>query len=549
MKIALAQINPVVGDIDCNRDKIIDYIRRTAELDAEIAIFSEMSLLGYPPMDLLLNPQLIDDNIAALNETADACTHCAALVGFACRHTGPVGRELHNAAALLNQGQIRAVYYKQLLPDYDVFDENRYFEPAGEQEPLDFHDKRLAVTICEDIWARPQNAPKPYYKVDPLARMMQDHPDLIVNLSAIPFAHDKQKFRFDLFAQQARNHRLPLINVNQVGGNDELIFDGSSCAYDAHGNLIAQAKAFDEDLLIIDLNNLSDARREPVPGGIASVHDALVLGLRDYVRKCRFDGVLLGLSGGIDSAVLATLAVAALGPDKVHAVALPGRFSRPDSLIDAQKLARQLGINLRTIPIEKPHALMEEILQPHFADRQPDVTEENLQARIRGNILMALSNKFGHLLLAAGNKSELAAGYCTLYGDMTGGLAPLADVPKTMVYELARYVNRHTGIIPSSIITKPPSAELKPDQTDQDTLPPYDQLDQILERYVVESRPFAEIVAAGFDKELVARVIKMTDRSEFKRRQAPPALKISRRAFGLGRRLPLAQNYQPYKRF
>ena len=425
---------------------------------------------------------------------------------------------------------------------------NAILNPPNCRALLIFKEMNLGVTICEDIWSRPKTADRPYYQADPTAHLVQQGAEIIINLSAIPFAHDKQAFRFDLFAHQARTYNLPLINVNQVGGNDELVFDGASCAYDSKGNLLAQAHAFQEDFLIIDFDNPGQTRRADLPAGMPAIHNALVLGLRDYVRKCGFESVILGLSGGIDSAVVACLAVQALGSGKVHAVALPSRYSGPESLIDAQQLAQNLGIKLETIPIEKPHTAMEEILQSSFTGLEPGITEENLQPRIRGNILMALSNKFGHLLLACGNKSELATGYCTLYGDLAGGLTVIGDLTKTQVYELARFINRHRQIIPESIITKPPTAELKPDQTDQDSLPPYDLLDSILELYIVQNQSFPQIVNAGFDPDLVRRIIKLVERSEFKRRQAPPGLKISSRAFGIGRRMPIAQNYQPYKR-
>ena len=544
MKIAIAQINPVVGDIPYNRDRIIECIRRAAGEKADLVVFSEMSLVGYPPMDLLLNPQLIDDNLAALHEIAAHSTECAALVGFACRHTGEIGREFHNAAALLGEGQIKSICYKRLLPNYDVFDERRYFEPGGPQAPINLNNIKLGVTICEDLWSRPKTAERPYYQANPTADLANQGAEIIINLSAIPFAWDKQAFRFELFAHQARTYNLPLINVNQVGGNDELIFDGASCAYDSKGKLLAQAHAFQEDFLIIDFDHPEQTRREDLPAGMAAIHGALVLGLRDYVRKCGFESVILGLSGGIDSAVVACLAVGALGLDKVHAVALPSRYSSGESFADAERLARNLGIKLLTIPIEKPHIAMEEVLRPWFAGREAGVAEENIQSRIRGTILMALSNKFGHLVLATGNKSELATGYCTLYGDMAGGLAVISDLMKTQVYELARFINREREIIPESIIAKVPTAELKPNQTDQDTLPPYDLLDAILELYVVQNKSFNQIVSAGYDPDLVGRIIKMVDGSEFKRRQIPPGLKISSRAFGIGRRMPVAQNFQ-----
>lgn len=548
MKIALAQINPTVGDIAGNSVKISDYIQRAEKQGAKLVVFSELALIGYPPKDMLLKEQLINDNIAALEEVAGGCNGCAALVGFVCCHDGNTGKELYNAAALLNKGKTQAVYYKQLLPTYDVFDERRYFQPGKSQQVVSIGGMRLGLTICEDIWPTPEQNSRRLYDIDPFAELARAKVDAAINMSASPFVMDKHAFRCQMFSQQCRRYSLPLIYANQVGGNDELIFDGCSCVFDRNGQVIAQARDFEEDLLIVDLEAPWENRKEQVKTGIGSVHDGLVLGLRDYVRKCNFQTVALGLSGGIDSAVTAALAVRALGKDKVVAVAMPSRYSTAGSITDAEHLAKNLGIQLLTIPIEKVHLAMEKTLQEHFRGLEPDITEENIQARIRCNILMALSNKFGHLLLTTGNKSELAVGYCTMYGDMAGGLAVISDVPKTMVYELARYINREKEVIPVSSITKPPSAELHPDQKDEDLLPPYNQLDKILQRYVEKNHSPDQIVEAGFDLETVRRIIDLIDRSEYKRRQAAPGLKVTSRAFGFGRRMPIAQNYRPYKK-
>jgi len=548
MKIAIGQINPTVGDITTNAALIKQFIARAEEHQVQLVVFPELSLIGYPPKDLLLKPQFIDDNIAALKDLAQVTNNCAALVGFVSRHEAPSGRELHNAAALLTDGRVSAAYYKQRLPGYDIFDETRYFEPAGSQQIMSFQDIRIGLTICEDIWQGPGFAPRQIYKADPLADIAREQVDLVINISASPFVVDKHRFRCKIFAQLCKRHQLPLVYANQVGGNDELIFDGSSCAFDNKGELIAQAKDFTEDLLIIDLSKPDLARKETIRTDIAAVKAALVLGLRDFVRKRKKKKVLIGSSGCIDSAVVAALAVEALGAENVLAVALPSRYSSETSLTDAAQLANNLGIKLLEIPIEQAHSAIENTLELHFRDRQPDITEENIQARLRGVILMALSNKFGHLLLTTGNKSELATGYCTLYGDMAGGLAVISDVPKMMVYELARYINRDKEIIPANCITKPPSAELRFNQTDQDSLPPYEQLDEIMQRYVEQEQPFAEIVKAGFDAALVERIINLIDRNEYKRRQAALGLKVTSRAFGFGRRMPIAQNYRPYKR-
>ena len=545
MKIALAQINPTVGDITANSAKIKRYIRQATKQGAELTVFSELALIGYPPKDLLLRNDFIDDNIAALKNIARECGDCGVLIGYVCRHKGETGKELHNAAGLLHKGKIEAVYSKQLLPTYDVFDERRYFEPARTQQVVEFRGLRLGLSICEDIWQTSEQQERYPYDIKPLAELARAKVDVVLNMSASPFTVDKHTFRCELFSRQCRQYKLPLIYVNQVGGNDELIFDGCSCAFDENGKLIAQAKDFAEDLLIIDLDNPAENHREEIKTSVASVHDALVLGLRDYAHKCGFKSVVLGLSGGIDSAVTAALAVEAMGKKNVVGVAMPSRYSSKGSLTDAQKLAQNLGIKLPVVPIEKAHIAMEEIMREPFAGRKPDITEENIQARIRGNILMALSNKFGHLLLTTGNKSELAVGYCTMYGDMAGGLAVISDVPKTMVYKLARYINRDGELIPDSSITKPPSAELRPDQKDQDSLPPYEQLDEILQRYVEQRQSPAEITTAGFDEQIVNQVVRMVDRNEYKRKQAAPGLKVTSRAFGSGRRMPIAQNYIP----
>jgi NAD+ synthase (glutamine-hydrolysing) len=545
MILALAQINPIIGDLQGNSERMIQTIRRAHEAGAQLVVFGELSLVGYPPKDLLLKPRFIDDNLKALEHIAHTCQDCAALVGFVARQLGSTGRGLHNAAALLQEGQVVATYYKQLLPTYDVFDETRYFEPAPSQQVIEFGGLRLGLTICEDIWKRSPHHSHSLYDGSPIDDLAKLGVDCIINMSASPFEIDKHTYRCELFAEQCRKHQLPLVYVNQVGGNDELVFDGCSCLFDAQGNRVTQAVDFAEDLVLVDLDHL-DKSTHPVRTGIASVHGALVLGLSDYVRKCQFKSVVLGLSGGIDSAVTAALAVEALGADRVVGVAMPSRYSSQGSIDDAKALAKNLGIEFHLIEIEPAHQAMEATLSTQFSDCDPDTTEENIQARLRGNILMALSNKFGHLLLTTGNKSELAVGYCTMYGDMAGGLAVISDVPKTMVYELARYINRDKEIIPNATITKPPSAELRPDQKDQDSLPPYDQLDEILQRYVEQEQALDEIVAAGFNTETVSQVIRLVDRNEYKRKQAAPGLKVTSRAFGFGRRMPIAQNYQPF---
>ncbi|MCG3178433.1 MAG: Glutamine-dependent NAD(+) synthetase [Phycisphaerae bacterium] len=552
MKIALAQFNPTVGDIAGNARRIAAMIDQAADAGADLIATPELGLLGYPPKDLLLKPQVVADNLRALDELAARCTRIAALVGFAKGNLQEVGRPLRNCVALLAGGRVVSRHAKQLLPTYDIFDESRYFEPGDAVQVADLGGRKLGLTICEDLWSLARVNGRRLYDTDPVGTLAKAGAEVVINISASPFVVGKHAVRTQLFAEQARANRVPVLYVNQVGGNDELVFDGASCAFAADGRLIAQARDFEEDLLLVDVGGRGpgaggEERISPVREGVASVHAALVLGLRDYCRKCGFTDVLLGLSGGIDSAVTATLAVDALGAGHVHGVAMPSRYSSGHSLEDAAAVARNLGIDYRVIPIDAIHGAFESSLAPAFADsdQPPGTAEENIQARVRGNILMSISNKFGYMVLSTGNKSELAVGYCTLYGDMSGGLAVISDVPKTMVYKLAEWLNRDGERIPRRSITKPPSAELKPDQTDQDSLPPYEVLDAILERYVEQEQSAAQIVAAGFGREVVARVVRMVDVNEYKRKQAAPGLKVTGRAFGTGRRMPIAQRYRP----
>lgn len=546
MRIALAQINPIVGDIVGNTAMIIDCISEARQAGASLVVFPELSVVGYPPRDLLLKPRFIQANIDAVRQIANRCVGISAIVGFVEQNTEPEGRRLRNAVAYCRDCQVREIRHKSLLPTYDVFDEQRYFEPGPGVTLIEHERTPLGMSICEDLWNDEQLIGRRIYHQDPVGQLASAGAKVLINVSASPFWQDKHPFRQRLFGHQARRHKLPIVFVNQVGGNDELIFDGASMLIDAGGNVVAQAKAFESDLLIVDTESPSSARREPYPESIASVHDALVLGTRDYVRKCGFRRVVLGLSGGIDSAVTAALAAAALGPDNVTGASMPSRYSSDHSVSDAEVLARNLGIRYKTIPIGAMHDVLEGQLQPHFEGRPPDITEENIQARIRGLLLMSLSNKFGCLLLTTGNKSELAVGYCTLYGDMCGGLAVISDVPKTTVYKLAEYINQRAGreVIPRSSISKPPSAELRPDQTDQDSLPPYDVLDAILHKYVEEELSSDEIVAAGFDPQVVQQVVRMVDTNEYKRKQAALGLKVTSRAFGVGRRMPIATRFR-----
>ena len=547
MKIALAQINPTMGDIAGNAARVTSRIDDAAAAGADLVVFPEQTLLGYPARDLFQRREVLVANTAALNCIASHNPKIAILIGFSELNDAPVGRLAYNAAALLHNGRIIHTWRKQLLPTYDIFDDARYFEPGGPQSVIEFQGRRLGVAICEDLLAE-QLFAKPLYANDPVADAHRNRADLLINITASPYHHDKHTtWRLGKIAAQARANQLTVVNVNQVGGNDEILFDGASCVVGPDGGLIAQAASFREDLLIVDLEKPAIARRETTPTGMSGLRQALALGIHDYLRKCGLSKVVVGLSGGIDSALVAALAVEALGAAAVHGVAMPSRFSSDHSLTDARDLARNLGIHLSVIEIEKMHAAAEQTLSPHFAGRPADVTEENLQARIRGQILMALSNKFGCMVLTTGNKSELATGYCTLYGDMCGGLAVLGDVLKTTVYKLARHINEHAGreLIPRSTLEKVPSAELKPNQTDQDTLPPYDVLDAIIARYEEQWQSADEIIAAGFDRPLVERVIRMINASEYKRQQAAPVLRVSPRAFGYGRRMPIAARTAP----
>ena len=547
MILALAQINPIVGDIAGNCAKIRRGIEQSRSAHADVVVFPELAVCGYPPKDLLLKPKFVLENARAVEQLAVATGGGPAVfVGFVRRNPSPVGRRVHNSLALLAEGRVQDTFDKCLLPTYDVFDEDRYFEAGRAARVVDLllagQSVRVGVTICEDLWNDERLIARRLYHTDPLAALASAGAQFVVNASASPYEADKQAFRERLLGGQAAARRLPLVFVNQVGGNDELIFDGASGAFDAQGSLIARAKAFHDDLLLIDFDCPATNRIEPYPESIASVWDALVLGTRDYVEKCRFGEVVIGLSGGIDSAITAAIAADALGSSRVHGIAMPSRYSSDHSITDAKALAENLGIDFQIIPISPLHDSFESHLRPFFRGRPPDITEENVQARIRGNILMALSNKFAWLLLTTGNKSELAVGYCTLYGDMCGGLAVISDVPKTMVYELSRHYNQRRGreVIPASSITKPPSAELKPDQLDQDSLPPYEVLDAILHAYVEQERSAEEIVQAGFGEQVVRDVVRKVDSNEYKRKQAATGLKVTSRAFGVGRRMPIA---------
>jgi len=550
MRIALAQVNATVGDIDGNARQVISGIAEARSKGVQLVVFQELVTLGYPPKDLLLRRALVDRNVEVLTSIASACIDITAVVGYVQRDPTGDGTGLLNSAAVCRNGRIELSYAKNLLPTYDVFDETRYFNPGSESAVFDVPDGdgclRVGLTICEDLWGDEQFGARRVYDRDPVGRTVKAGAKLILNIAASPFEAGKLKIRESLFAGQAREHRVPVVCVNQIGGNDDLLFDGASAVFDSAGLLTARAKAFAEDLLVFDMADAGANRIEPYPDRVNSIRRALVVGTRDYVRKCGFAEVIIGLSGGIDSAVTAAVAVEALGAERVHGLAMPSRYSSDHSIEDAQELADNLGILMDIVSIEKSHRAVEQAMQPLFADRRPGVTEENIQARIRGNFLMSLSNKFGYLLLTTGNKSELAVGYCTLYGDMCGGLAVLSDVPKTVVYELAELMNATSDkpCIPRRSIDKPPSAELCPDQTDQDSLPPYDVLDAILEGYVEREESVDTIAKAGFDRALVERIARLVDLNEYKRKQAAVGLKVTSRAFGTGRRMPVAARYR-----
>ena len=552
MRIALAQINPTVGDLVYNERLTIDAINRARDVGANLVVFPELSVTGYPPKDLLMKPQFIEDNRQVVKRIAAHARGIEAVIGYAEINENLIGRALYNAAAVLKDGRVASQHFKTLLPTYDVFDETRYFEPGPKSlrnQLVDIVGKRVGLSICEDLWNDERLIARRLYHENPIADLNAAGAKLMINCSASPFVVGKQNFRIKLFGEQAKQSGAPLIYVNQVGGNDELIFDGCSMVIDADGKVVAQAKDFEEDLLIVDWNETGFVPATSIhknPADLEAIYRALILGLRDYVRKCGFSSVVLGLSGGIDSALVCALAVAALGREKVMGVAMPSRYSSDHSVDDARKLAKNLGISFHTVAIQPAHIALEQMLHPIFAGKTADLTEENMQARLRGNVLMSISNKFGSLLLTTGNKSEVATGYCTLYGDMCGGLAVISDVPKTTVWALSRWINENAGreIIPWNSITKPPSAELRPNQVDQDSLPPYEILDAILFRLIEEDKSLSQIIAEGYDPQTVLRVTKLVDRSEYKRRQMAPGLKVTSRAFGVGRRVPIAQNYQ-----
>ena len=560
MKIALAQINPTVGDFIGNLQKIAASSRRAADLGARLTVFSELAICGYPPADFLEKPSFLARCRSAVDELAAATRDLptAVLAGVAlptdqqnrsvaitaAASAALADKHAFNAAVLIDRGQLLLEQHKRLLPFYDVFDEQRYFTPAESQRVIEFEGVRLAITICEDAWNDKNFWPRRLYPVDPMEELMHLQPALHINISSSPFWHSKQAVRREMLAAIARRDGIPVVMCNQVGGNDSLIFDGSSLALNSRGELIAQAASFEEDLVVFDPCTAQPLHL-PEDNATEAAYRALVLGTRDYVCKCGFRKVIVGLSGGIDSALVAAIATEALGPENVIGVGMPSPYSSSGSIDDSRRLAANLGIQFELIGISALFAEFRQALAPLFAGTKPDTAEENIQSRTRGVLLMALSNKFGALVLTTGNKSEMAVGYCTLYGDMVGALAVIGDLAKTRVYAVCRWLNREREIIPDAILSKPPSAELRPGQMDTDSLPPYEVLDPILEAYVERYETPEQIAAAcGFSLDLVKQVVRLVERSEYKRQQAAPVLKVTAKSFGMGRRFPIAVKVQ-----
>jgi NAD+ synthase (glutamine-hydrolysing) len=547
MRITVAQLDPVVGDVRGNVERIAATLDATRDQQPDLVVFSEMFLVGYPPKDLLERDwfiQRVKQGIEEVKSLSQSYPNVGILFGAPVPTRQANGKGLHNAAILVQDGREVGTAFKSLLPTYDVFDEARYFDPAPDVAVVPFKGERLGIHVCEDAWNDPTFwSKRPLYDCDPVEKLANQGATILLNISASPFSVGKEWVRYRLLARQAAKYGLPFLYANQVGGNDELVFDGRSICLDARGEVAAVLASFEEEVRLIDTEVLSPIEYK-AQEEIASVHDALVLGLRDYMHKCGFSQAVIGLSGGIDSSVTCALAARALGPTNVLGVSMPSQYSSQGSLDDAEQLARNLGIDYRVIPIKDTFAAYLDMLAEPFAGTEPNVAEENIQARIRGNILMALSNKFGHLVLSTGNKSELAVGYCTLYGDMSGGLAVISDVPKGMVYDLAHYMNRAGDVVPENSIEKPPSAELKPDQVDQDTLPPYPVLDEILRLYIEEALSVDEIVSRGFEGQTVRWVARTVDRNEYKRQQAAPGLRVTTKAFGVGRRMPIAAKFE-----
>ncbi len=547
MKIAIGQVNPTIGQVGANTDKIIEYIRKARDSNADLVVFPEMAIIGYPPMDLLEHRKLIKDNLEGLQKIVAASKDIYVICGYV-DFDADNPPMLFNAAAFIHDGEMISRHYKTLLPTYDVFDEQRYFSPAKEQHTVMVHETSIGITICEDIWNDMSVSGDRFmenrrYSVDPVQNLLDSDVEYIVNISASPYVKGKNTMKWSRISKLAGISGVPVVYVNQVGGNDSLVFDGNSFMVNKKGEFTAMASGFEEELLVVDLES-KNLLPSPLERDMEDIRKALVLGIRDYIHKCGFSQVVIGLSGGIDSALTATLAVEALGPENVMGITMPSKYSSKGSVDHSFMLGKNLGISVESVPIKKMYDLFLEELVPLMKGLPMDITEENLQARIRSNIIMAVSNKFGRLPLTTGNKSELAMGYCTIYGDMAGGLAVLSDLPKTMVYSLSRHINSEREIIPWETIEKAPSAELRENQKDEDSLPPYDLLDQVLELYIERKCSASEIIEEGFQEEMVKSILKTVDRNEYKRRQAPPGIKVTSKAFGIGRRIPIAQKYE-----
>jgi NAD+ synthase/NAD+ synthase (glutamine-hydrolysing) len=550
MRIALGQINPTVGDLPGNLALMLRFAKNAAARHAELIVFPELSITGYPPRDLVEKPSFIERSERAVEQLAEAAKDLpiSIIAGYVGRSRKATGKQATNSAAVISSGKVVMRQTKVLLPTYDVFDDARNFVAADTQSLWRTDGGNIALTICEDAWNDQQFWPHRLYGRDPVDELIQQGAGMIVSINGSPFHVGKRELREEMFRAMVRRHKVPAIVVNQVGGNDQIVFDGTSFVMDADGNVIASAASFSEDLVIADTTTGQGDKHANLPDECEAVYEALVVGTRDYIRKCGFERVLIGLSGGIDSSLTAVIAVDAVGRANVRGVAMPGPFSSEHSITDARTLAEKLGIAFDVIPITPAYNEMLRTLSPVFEGRKPDVTEENIQARLRGLTLMSLSNKFGAMVLTTGNKSELAVGYCTLYGDMCGGLAVISDLPKTMVYSLSRIANgRHQDAIPESVFEKAPSAELRPDQKDSDSLPPYDILDGILRLYIEENHGINEVARElSLPIELVRDVVGKVDRNEYKRQQAAPGLKVTSKAFGVGRRLPVAQRYSEH---
>ncbi len=550
MKIAIAQINPVIGDFEYNKDKIIRYAQMAMESSCDLVIFTELVLSGYPPRDLLEKKDFVEAYQHYLELIMDNIRDIGVICGLVKPNPQMEGNSWLNTAVLFENGKIIHECHKRLLPTYDIFDETRYFEPGQKAETVLFKGRTIGLTICEDIWNDKDFFKRRFYHVDPVTMLVNNGADLIVNISASPYHLGKRNFKWDMLSAIAAKYGVPLIYANQVGGNDSVLFDGLSVVFDKTGTKKVQARDFEEDLVVFDLEQIESSPDYRVyhpisETSIESLYKALVMGTKDYVTKCGFSKVVIGSSGGIDSALTACIAADALGPENVSTVFMPSIYTAPDNFADTRRLAENLAVSYTVIPIDKIFKTFLENLFPVFMNSEPDTTEENIQARIRGTILMAISNKFNSLVLSTGNKSELAVGYCTLYGDMSGGLAVISDVPKTIVYELSQFVNRRQEVIPDNIFKKAPSAELKPNQTDQDILPPYEVLDPILKAYIEDAMTVDELEKMGFDRDIIEDVVRRVTENEYKRYQAAPGLRVTSKAFGYGRRYPLAQRFRP----